>query len=277
MIDIAYCDNASFYKNIRINRAGHIFAHAGREINRPSGRDDFLFFYVAAGSETFFLNGKRVVASSGNFIIFAPHEAQYHICEERSSEFYYVHFECDTGTFHSLFNGETSRVYHLFSLESLAEHFQGILTELQLEQSFCHQIAVTKLEEIFLHIKRGMIKESSNLSISQINQVHKIIHKINTTWKEQLSLDDYAKELCLSKYHFAHIFKKYTGLSPIAYRNRLRLRYAKGMLEKTDMSIAEIALNVGFAGQQYFCEAFKESFNLSPTDYRKKYFSEEIK
>ena len=92
---------------------------------------------------------------------------------------------------------------------------------------------------------------------------------------ENLALDDYARELCLSKYHLSHIFKKYTGLSPIAYRNRLRLRYAKGMLEKTDMPIAEIAENVGFAGQQYFCEAFKEGFGLSPSEYRKKYFLQE--
>ena len=159
----------------------------------------------------------------------------------------------------------------MLSGEGLADHFQQILSELQLELPLCHEVAVTKLQELFLRIKRGIGDQKNDLSNAQIKQVHRIIHKINKTWKEQYSLDAYARELSLSKYHISHIFKKYTGLSPIAYRNRLRLRYAKGMLEKTDMSMAEIAINVGFTGQQYFCEAFKESFGISPTEYRKKY------
>ncbi len=272
MIDIAYCDNAEFYKNMKVTRAGHIFANRGRQINRPAGREDYLLFYVAAGSESFFLGEKKELAAAGSFIIFSPHEPQHHICENTAvSEFYYVHFECDKDTFCSLFDGKTSVVYNSLWGEDLSEYFQQILNELQLEQPFCHEIAVTKLHELFLHIKRGIGEQKNNLSNAQIRQVHKIIHKINKTWKEQYSLDDYAKEFSLSKYHLSHIFKKYTGFSPIAYRNSLRLRYAKGMLEKTDMSIAEIAQNVGFAGQQYFCEAFKESFGISPSDYRKGY------
>lgn len=274
MIDIAYCDNAEFYKNIRVSRAGHIFANAGRQIYRPNGRSDYLLFYVASGSETFFLGGKKKRAVPGSFIVFAPGEAQHHICEnEGTSEFYYVHFECSPEVISSHFPAKTSTVYNTLFDEDLSAHFQAILHELQLEEPFCHEIAVTRLEEVFLHLRRAVTERKSNLSSAQIKEVHKIIHRINTTWKEQYSLDDYAGEFSLSKYHFSHIFKRYTGFSPMAYRNRLRLRYAKGMLEKTDMSIAEIAENVGFSGQQYFCEAFKERYNISPSDYRKRYYS----
>ncbi len=277
MIDIAYCDNAQFYKSIRISRAGHIFANYGRQINRPLGRDDYLLFYVASGSESFFINGQKVVANEGSFIVFAPNEAQHHVCEsEGVSEFYYVHFECKKKIFEELFSAETSTVYNSISEEGLSVHFQEIITELQLEQLNSHEIAVMRLCELFLRINRSITQPLTDLSNSQVKAVHKIIHSINKTWKEQQTLDDYANEFCISKYHLAHIFKKYTGFSPIAYRNRLRLRYAKGMLEKTDMSIAEIAENVGFTGQQYFCEAFKESFGISPTDYRKKEYRKEL-
>ena len=271
MIDIAYCDNAEFYKNIKLSRAGHIFANAGRQINRPHGREDYLLFYVAAGSESFFIGGEKICAPEGSFIVFAPGETQHHICEsEGVSEFYYVHFECDKETFCELFSVETSHIYESISREGLAGHFQEIISELQLEQPFSHEIAVMRLCELFLRIKRSITEQRSDLSNAQIKAVHKIIHSINKTWKDKQSLDDYANEFNISKYHLAHIFKKYTGFSLMSYRNRLHLRYAKGMLEKTDMSMAEIAENVGFAGQQYFCESFKESFGISPTDYRKK-------
>lgn len=273
MIDIAYCDNAEFYKNIRISRAGHIFASKGREIFRPAGREDYLLFYVAQGSECFFIDGRQVRAMADSFILFAPGEAQHHITDaDGISEFYYVHFECRDAEISTLFPFDTSTVYECKTAESLTPHFQEILSELQLEQNYSHEIAVTRLTELFLRIYRSLSEAKTSLSSMQIRAVHKIIHKINTSWMENLALDDYARELCLSKYHLSHIFKKYTGLSPIAYRNRLRLRYAKGMLEKTDMPIAEIAENVGFAGQQYFCEAFKEGFGISPSEYRKKYF-----
>ena len=111
MIDIAYCDNAEFYKNVRISRAGHIFANYGRQINRPHGREDYLLFYVAAGSESFYIGEEKIRANEGSFIVFAPGEAQHHVCEnEGVSEFYYVHFECDKKTFNELFGEKTSTV-----------------------------------------------------------------------------------------------------------------------------------------------------------------------
>lgn len=270
MIDIAYSDGAVPYEGIVISRAGHIFAQRGREINRPLGRSDYLLFYVAVGCESFLLDSGKVSAEAGSFIIFAPGEPQRHICEsDGTSEFFYVHFECSEERFASLFSGETSRVCRIVTGEDLSSNFQDILGELQLEESLCHEIAVTRLTELFLRIKRGVNPKKNDLSSVQVKLVHKIIHTINKTFCEPYTLDDYAKEFCLSKYHLSHIFKKYTGISPIAYRNRLRLRYAKGMLEKTDASIAEIAENIGFAGQQYFCEAFRESFGISPSEYRK--------
>lgn len=270
MIDIAYADGSELYDGIRISRAGHIFAQDGREINRPFGRDDYLLFYVATGCESFLFESGKVLADAGSFVIFAPGEPQRHICEyEGISEFYYVHFECSEERFAKLYDGETSTVSKIATGEDISSHFQDILSELQLELDSSHEIAVTRLTELFLRIKRGVRPLKSELSTSQVKTVHKIIHGINKSWREPYTLDDYAREFCLSRYHLAHIFKKYTGMSPIAYRNRLRLRYAKGMLEKTDLSIAEIAENNGFAGQQYFCEAFKESFGISPSEYRR--------
>lgn len=270
MIDIAYADGSALYDGIRISRAGHIFAQEGREINRPFGRDDYLLFYVAAGSESFLFESGQATAEAGDFVIFAPGEPQRHICEyDGTSEFYYVHFECSADRFRRLYDGGTSTVSKIATGEDISAHFQDILSELQLELDSSHEIAVTRLTELFLRIKRGVRPKKSALSTSQVKTVHKIIHGINKSWSEPYTLDDYAREFCLSRYHLAHIFKKYTGISLIAYRNRLRLRYAKGMLEKTDLSIAEIAENVGFAGQQYFCEAFKESFGVSPSEYRR--------
>ena len=73
MIFNSYAEEAEELGGIKIVSAGHIFAKPKREIYRPDGRDDWLLFYIAKETETFFLKGgEAVTADAGSFIISAP-------------------------------------------------------------------------------------------------------------------------------------------------------------------------------------------------------------
>jgi len=92
MLFNAYSDTTDGIFDVYLKSAGHIFAENGRSISRPNGREDWLLFYVAKGSETFFLD-KKVVAPESSFIIFKPHERQEHTCfEDKTAECFYRHF-----------------------------------------------------------------------------------------------------------------------------------------------------------------------------------------
>ena len=80
MIDIGYYNGTDSHHGLRLRCAGHIFAAPGRRIDRPAGREDWLLFYVAAGSETFFLPQGEQTAEAGDLILFAPGEPQRHVC-----------------------------------------------------------------------------------------------------------------------------------------------------------------------------------------------------
>jgi AraC-like DNA-binding protein len=56
----------------------------------------------------------------------------------------------------------------------------------------------------------------------------------------------------------------------VQFINRIRLRRAAQMLEKTDFSISEILYDVGFASPSYFTKCFKQQFGISPTEFRRK-------
>ena len=60
MIFNAYQDNDDGIAGISLVSSGHIFAHHGRRIYRPNGRNDFLLFYVAKGRENFFLDTETI-------------------------------------------------------------------------------------------------------------------------------------------------------------------------------------------------------------------------
>lgn len=75
-------------------------------------------------------------------------------------------------------------------------------------------------------------------------------------------------ELCaLSESQFYDTFKKKTGMSPIHYRNHLRVRQAKVLLESGEITIQEIAQLLGFESVHYFSRVFKAHTGTPPSQY----------
>jgi signal transduction histidine kinase/ligand-binding sensor domain-containing protein/DNA-binding response OmpR family regulator len=81
------------------------------------------------------------------------------------------------------------------------------------------------------------------------------------------SVEDLATELGISR---AYVFKKIlalTGKTPLEFMRTIRLQHAAQLLEKSQLSVREIAYKVGFNNPKYFTKYFKEQFNLLPSDY----------
>ena len=74
-------------------------------------------------------------------------------------------------------------------------------------------------------------------------------------------------------YDYAYLsrsFKKSTGISYVSYLNIYRLNKACYLLDNTDKSILQCALEVGYASLRTFNRNFKNHFGFSPAEYRKK-------
>jgi AraC family cel operon transcriptional repressor len=69
--------------------------------------------------------------------------------------------------------------------------------------------------------------------------------------------------------HVARNFKRYCGKSPVEYINERRLNYAANLLAHSDASIADIALEMGFANLSHFYRLFRRAFAQSPTACRR--------
>ena len=83
-----------------------------------------------------------------------------------------------------------------------------------------------------------------------------------------VTLDDVAKKFGRSRSHVSHVFKKRCGKSIRAYSNELKLMTAKKLLDTTDMSVTDIALEAGFCDTSYFIRLFGERYGITPHRYR---------
>lgn len=85
---------------------------------------------------------------------------------------------------------------------------------------------------------------------------------------EPLTLADIAAAACISRFHFARLFRARTGCSPMAYVMRLRLERAREMLARDDRCIADTAAALGFYDQSHFTRTFRRVHGIPPRQFR---------
>lgn len=95
----------------------------------------------------------------------------------------------------------------------------------------------------------------------------KIMHELLPD--EKVSLERISSLAGLSKFHFARLFKRCTGLSPMQYYNRLKIDFVKDHLQHTDAAIMDIAYKMGYSDISTFEKSFKKICRLSPSQYRR--------
>ena len=83
-----------------------------------------------------------------------------------------------------------------------------------------------------------------------------------------LSRDRLAAVACFSPFHFHRLFTAFTGETLHKYIRRLRLERALHRLAYSDDAVVNIALGAGFETHEAFTRAFRQAFDMSPTEWR---------
>ncbi len=99
--------------------------------------------------------------------------------------------------------------------------------------------------------------------------VKKAAEYILKNFQSEITVDDLANYVNLSKFHFSRLFKEVTGLSPIAYLTRTRISRAIALMEQTDLTMTEISSACGFSSPNYFNRVFKSFTGSTPHKYKK--------
>ncbi|MCS7458589.1 response regulator [Paenibacillus doosanensis] len=98
--------------------------------------------------------------------------------------------------------------------------------------------------------------------------IAKAIEYMQGNFTKNISLQDVADHVSVSKNYFSEMFKRVTGQNFIDYLIHLRLKRSTVLLQTTTLKVYEVAEMSGFNDVKYFSKLFKKMMKLSPAEFR---------
>lgn len=268
-----------FLANLNIvARAGGFFsAMPGLKWEHPSYLfEQNKFYYITSGECSITILGKTYDAKPGMwFFIPAGAEHSYHNYSGRPFEKYWMHFDLypDTKFFDTLnlpffvLTNDSQEQEKLFSKyvankksESLTDKIENKALLLMLLKEY---INLAKISE-------------TQFNIQPQDTLSSVLSYINENLDKPLTNEDMAEICHMHPNHFPRYFKLKTSQSPHTYIMQKRMESAKRLLEQTQMSISHIAEKTGMWDTAHLSKTFKRFYNISPKEYRKNMYIEEM-
>lgn len=87
----------------------------------------------------------------------------------------------------------------------------------------------------------------------------------------EVCIRDLADMCNVSECYFRRLFKEFSGMTPVEYITRNKIKKAKNYLKYENISVGNIAQLLGFSDASYFTKQFKNATGITPAQYRKKF------
>jgi AraC-like DNA-binding protein len=106
----------------------------------------------------------------------------------------------------------------------------------------------------------------AGLRDASIGRALAVLHQRPT---HEWTLDELAREVALSRSAFAERFTQWVGVPPMQYLAQWRMQLASSLLSGTTLSLAEVAVRVGYGSETALSRAFKRQVGVSPGEWRR--------
>jgi len=134
-----------------------------------------------------------------------------------------------------------------------------------------------KIQELLLFLSRiGSEEQELTQYRSQQTQLIREVHQLLThNLDQRYTINELSRRYLINTSSLKEIFKAVYGMPVATYMKEYRMKAAASMLCKTNDTIAQIAAAVGYESQSKFSIAFRDIFQMLPTEYRRQYQSKQ--
>lgn len=248
-----------------INKTEHLgcAAHLHKEIE---------IAYVLRGKTKAYLDSKEYVVEAGDLFVSFPNKVHYFdtFSDEQS---YLLIFSPDVFSDFSSLLLKNDPIEPVIKKDKLPEEIYTLLTNAYNAYISEEKFRTEKVKgyvNIFLAdiIPCLEFREATN---NHTEMLSSILSYCVEHYKDNISLDEMSKELHVSKYYISRLFSEKIKIGFNDYINMLRINDAKEHLIKTNDSVTEIGINVGYNTIRSFNRAFLSQTGMQPREYRNVY------
>lgn len=239
---------------------------------RPRGTDDWLLVLTVGGTGRIVVPGRVVRLQAGDAVLFAPGALQDYSTDEEVGQWHlrWAHFHPRPHWLPWLLWPQVApnvgvRRFGDIAGTPLASASLRMLTARRLGGAGWEDLAMNALEETLLWMFRlaGPSQPTGVDARIQRAALYLAAHP-----QEPFQLARLATRSALSPSRFSHLFKAELGVTPQRFSENVRLDFARHLLAQTNLSVADIAAEVGFEDPLYFSRRYRHAFGCPPTAAR---------
>lgn len=223
------------------------------------GRRSNLLYYMLSGEREYYIDSKPAFRLKADECIFIPATTCYvsKVVDCEFSEGVYIDFNLRLDG-ELLYVDEPLKVIH--DAVKFRDSFIGIAGA-----GYEKLYAKSKLLSIIASIAKS--DEESYFTGGEFSSIYSAILAIENNPERPMDVASLARLCCMSETGFRDKFKRYTGgLTPIEYRNRLRIERADELMSTSGISIGRISDILGFYDQAHFYRVYKKIRGHKPSE-----------
>ena len=253
---------------------------AGYVMRSPHSHPYYEFSYIEHGSCRFFIEDSMYDLHDGDFLLIPPklfHYTRYLVCSCLRCGVYFRQEDLSGELLgHLPGSGDFFSRMRIFQVPSASrKQFETLLRSMAAEEkNFDERSSLMlhfQLQELLLLCSRVCVELSEGpVDIHTTDrQVLLAARFINEHFRQQIDAAQIAAAAGFSPNYLSRKFREATGIGVHDYLVFVRLRNAAFELISTEDSVTDIALRNGFSDSNYFKDAFKKKYGITPREYRK--------
>lgn len=154
---------------------------------------------------------------------------------------------------------------------ALAQLIRLALDEYRAENAYRTEVVQGLLTSILMLVVRLFegTGQSVHPSRAGLRQIMPAMEYISQAYMNPLSIQEVAAKCSLSEAHLRRKFKEYLHMSPNEYLTLVRIRHGSELLNTTNDSVMDVALQVGYQSASSFDRNFQKLLGVTPYQYKK--------